>query len=107
MSELQSEKKSTQFAQKVSELSNLMSDTSSKIQKKEGGVSIPIIIGILIPFFIGSGLFWGQPSFVKNKEGDRENKKVFFWTLLFTAAIWTMMYIGMYYSGSHTPIFSG
>lgn len=103
MSDLKSEKKSTQFAQKVSELSNLMSDTSSKMQKKEGSVPIVIIMGALIPFFVGVGLFFGQPTFVKNVEGNRENTKVFFWTVLFTVVIWVMMYLGMYCSGSYTP----
>jgi len=105
MSESSIEKKSTLFGQKVSALSNLMSDTSSRAQNKEGG-GFPMIIiaGLIVPFIIFSGLFFGKPSIVKNPESDeRDNTKVFYWTLLITVVIWVLMYIGMYCSGSYSP----
>ena len=106
MSESKGEKKSTQFEQKVNALSSLMSDTSSKAEKKEGGFPMKIIAGLIIPFVVAVGLFFGKPSFVKNEKDERENSKVFYWTLLITVVIWVLMYIGFYCAGSYVPSLS-
>ena len=103
-------KKSTLFGQKVNELSDLISSTSTKVSDKEGKSPMVIIGGLAVPLVIFGALFFAQPGFVKEAvaEGEdpasakKSNTKVFYWTVLFTVVIWILMYIYMYCSGSYT-----
>ena len=67
-----------------------------KVTRKEKCLPTMLIAGIAAPVLIWLVLYFVQPRFVSEKEGNkhvRSNTKVFYWTVLFTVLIWISMYL--------------
>jgi hypothetical protein len=87
------ESRSVEFSRRVEELEKCISGCD----KNKSARCIPtmLIMAALVPVVVWVLLFLVQPRFVQKKEGSksvRDNKRVFYWTLLFTGLVWIAMY---------------
>lgn len=84
------------FARRVRELESHLASATEKVAPGAKCVPTMLIAGLVAPLLIFLVLFFLQPSFVQRKEGTkyaRDGKKVFYWTLGLTLAIWFAMYV--------------
>ena len=84
---------SSNFSKKVEELeeeiSKCVGNTTTKC------IPTSVIIGAIIPFILALVFYFGQPWFVKKKEGDkdvRDPKKILMYVIILTIVCWLAMY---------------
>lgn len=94
--------KSEGFKKKVEEIQSQLEKMSTKANSKEKCIPTMLIAGVVTPLLLFMLLFFLKPSFVQKKDGnryERDNTKVFYWTVLATGVVWISMYLYTYCSG--------
>ena len=87
------------YAEKTNVLKKLLDVEKNK---KEKCTPTMMIAAACIPLFTIVVLYFLQPSFINNKEGDRyvkSTKKLFVWTAGITVLSWIAMYLFTYCAG--------
>ena len=87
---------SKSWEDKIAELETRLSECSKKVKCADAPCMSPqVIICLVAPILIFLALYFLKPSFVQRSDGgkaQRNTKKVFLFTLLFTAIIWGLVY---------------
>lgn len=93
--------KSESFKKKVEDIQAQLDKIGQKASSKEKCIPTMMIAGVIAPLLIFIVLFFLKPSFVQKKNGkryERDNTKVFYWTVIVTAVVWLGMYMYTYCS---------
>ena len=88
------------FKSRVDELSRRIDSAKAGVASKEKCVPTLMIIGVIVPILLWLVLYFTQPSFVQQKEGDkytRSTRKVFYWTIGATLVVWVALYMFTYF----------
>lgn len=84
------------WEEKIAALEEQLSQCSNKVKKCDTPCMTPqIAICIAAPVLLFLALYFLRPSFVMRSDGgkpQRNTKKVFLYTLLFTAIVWAAVY---------------
>lgn len=86
---------SNDFSSKVDELQADIDRLGKDVTKKDRTIPPQYLFAAVIPILSWVLLYFLQPSFVMNKEGDepvRSNSKVLSWTALISVLLWSGMY---------------
>ena len=90
------------YSDKIARLEKSIGELTDNIVSKEKCMPTMVIVAIVSPLIIFLSLFFFSPSFVQRKDNTkytRNNKKVFFYTLGFSLAIWGLIYLYTLCSG--------
>ena len=94
--------KEQRLASQIEDLEKHLEKERMSIVSKETCFPTMLILGVLAPIIIWVILFFIQPRFVQDKEGNRQvrsNTKVFYWTVIFTLLVWIGMYLWTWCKG--------
>ena len=89
-------KMSSKYEELLKKLQEGIKNVGGKITSKEKCLPTMLIAGIAAPILIWLVLYFVQPRFVSEKEGNKHvlsKTKVFYWTVIFTILVWIAMYL--------------